>query len=89
MTAARIILSLESLDLTGGDADAAARMGFLEWAFTDAEFVTPDMAEAALRAPEAQNPCSDAARAFVGFLRQASLKLSHPRARSGRARRLH
>lgn len=88
MTATRILMSLETLDLTGHDADTAARMGFLEWALGDSGIVTPAMAAAALNAPEAQHPESAAARAFVGFLRDATRKLTAPR-RRGRASRLH
>ena len=88
MTATRIIQGLERLKLTGSDADAAARMGFLEWAFMDPEQVTPFKAAAALKAPEAQAAESAAAQAFVSFLRDASLPVSPPR-RRGRAGRLH
>ncbi len=87
MTATRILLSLETLDLTGQDADAAARMGFLEWAFADPDAVCADKAAAALASPEAQHPESAAAQAFVGFLRDATRKITPHR--RGRAARLH
>jgi hypothetical protein len=88
MIATRILQGLERLDLTGSDADAAARMGFLEWAFMDPEEVTASKAAALLSAPEAQAAESAAAQAFVAFLRDASLPVS-PQRRGGRAGRLH
>lgn len=89
MTAARILEGLETLSLTGREADAAARMGFLEWVFASPGDVTPDILCAALSSPGAQNPESAAAQAFVGFLHEARRGLSGPRCRQSRARRLH
>ncbi|MFK7938301.1 MAG: hypothetical protein AB8B82_02910 [Roseovarius sp.] len=88
MTATRILIGLEALDVTGPDADTAARMGFLEWAFMDPDVITADKAAAALSAPEAQSAESAAAQAFVGYLRDASKPGLSPR-RRGRAARLH
>lgn len=88
MIATRILQSLEALDLTGRDADAAARMGFLEWAFTDPDQITADKAALALTDPAAQTAESAAAQAFVGFLRDATSQMV-PTRRRGRARRLH
>lgn len=89
MTAIHILRGLEALELTGPEADAAARLGFLEWAFSAPADVTPDKAVAALKAPEAQNPESAAAQAFVGFLQQARVPVSGPRGRMRRTRCLH
>lgn len=89
MSATRILNGLETLDLTGTEADAAARQGFLEWVFTASGSVTPELAMRAVHSPEAQKAESDAAQAFVGFLRQASGAQMRPRVRKGRARRLH
>lgn len=89
MIATRILNGLETLDLTGADADAAARQGFLEWVFTMPGEATPQAAGEALAAPEAQNAESAAALAFVEFLRQARRGFHRPGTRMGRARRLH
>jgi len=89
MTATRIIDGLETLDLKGEDAAAAARLGFLEWVFAMPGAATPQDAMDALDSPEAQNPGSAAAQAFVDFLREATCPVVRPRARGGRARRLH
>ncbi|WP_371226455.1 hypothetical protein [Roseovarius sp. 2305UL8-3] len=89
MTATRIIDGLEALDLKGEDAAAAARLGFLEWVFAMPGAATPQDAVDALKVPEAQNPGSAAAQAFVDFLHQATSPVTRPRSRGGRARRLH
>jgi len=89
MTATRILSGLETLDLTGAEADAAARLGFLEWVFAMPGEATPQAAREALEAPEAQRAQSDAAQAFVAFLIEARHVMARPRGRNGRARRLH
>ena len=48
MTATRILDGLEDLDLKGEDAKAAARLGFLEWVFTQTGSATPKDAQKAL-----------------------------------------
>lgn len=88
MTAARILDGLERSDATGPEADSVARMGFLEWAFGLEGEVTPAKARAALDSEAAQRPGSDAACAFVLFLRQATRPMSGA-ARRGRRRALH
>jgi len=72
MCVTRIIDGLEMSEATGREADVAARMGLLEWIFDEAGSVGADAARAALQSPAAQNPVSPAARAFVGFLTDAS-----------------
>lgn len=89
MSANRILDGLEALDLQGEDAAAAARLGFLEWVFAMPGAATAQDAAEALKQAEAKNPGSDAAQAFVGYLRDATSVVSGPRVRSGRARRLH
>ncbi|MCZ0813366.1 MAG: hypothetical protein ACQEVT_13400 [Pseudomonadota bacterium] len=71
-------------EATGREADIAARMGLLKWIFDKAGSVSPAEARAALQSPAAQNPVSPAARAFVGFLTDASLSLNR---RAGGRRR--
>ena len=88
MTAARILDGLERSEATGAEADNVARMGFLEWAFGLEGEVTPAKAKAALDSAEAQGPESDAACAFVVFLRQATRPVSGG-LRRGRRRALH
>lgn len=90
MRVTRILNGLERSTATGPEADTMARMGFLEWAFAEAGPATPQAARRALSLPEAQNPTSAAARAFVGFLEQAIQPIHNASARrGGRARRLH
>ena len=88
MTAARILDGLERSEATGAEADNVARMGFLEWACGLEGEVTPAKAKAALDSAEAQGPESDAACAFVVFLRQATQPMMGG-ARRGRRRALH
>lgn len=89
MTATRILDGLEDLDLKGEDAKAAARLGFLEWVFTQTGCATPKDAQNALNTLDGVAPESDAAQAFVNYLREACLPVVRPRVRAGRARRLH
>ena len=84
MSVSRIIDGLEASDLTGADATQAARLGFLEWAFCSREGGTPQAARDALQNPEARNASSAAARAFVGYLRQATLIATPIKRRRGR-----
>ncbi|KZY35966.1 hypothetical protein A3731_16420 [Roseovarius sp. HI0049] len=79
---------LERSDATGPEADSVARLGFLEWAFGLEGEVTPAKAKAALDSAEAQGPESDAACAFVLFLRQATRPVTGG-LRRGRRRALH
>ncbi len=87
MSVIQILSGLECCDATGPDADAAGRMGFLEWAFTLPGAATPEAARQALAAtlPQAE---SAAAQAFVQFLHQATAHMPRP-ARRGRAARFH
>lgn len=88
MTATRILDGLERSEATGAEADSVARLGFLEWAFGLEGEVTPAKAKAALDSAEAREPESDAACAFVVFLRQAT-KPMRGSLRRGRRRALH
>jgi len=87
MSVTQILNGLESIEAVGADADAAGRMGFLEWAFALPGAATPEAARAALAAApgEVQSP---AAQAFLTFLSQAAVHMPAP-ARRGRAARLH
>ena len=89
MTARRILDGLERSTATGAEADAVARLGFLEWAFGLEGDATAAEARAALASPQAQRPASAAACAFVSFLRQASVPVSRTAARRGRRRLVH
>ncbi len=73
MSASQILNGLERSESTGSEADAVARMGFLEWAFAQEGAVTAADAREALESREAQTAVSDAARAFVGFLSEAAM----------------
>ncbi len=88
MTATKILSGLERSDAAGPEADAAARMGFLEWAFALPIDATPEAAREAHGSCVAQGPASAAAQAFVAYLREAGLDLQRP-VRRGRKARLH
>jgi len=92
MMATRILNGLELCAATGEEAESVARLEFLEWVFGLDGAATPAEARAALATPAAQRAESDAACAFVGFLRQASRPVSRPAtkgARRGRRRTVH
>lgn len=89
MSATRILNGLERSTATGPEAETVARLGFLEWAFGLEGEATPDEARVALATPEAQQPGSAAARAFVSFLRQAAQPVSRIDSRRGRKRAFH
>ena len=89
MTATRILDGLERVTATGKEADSVARLGFLEWVFLQPGDATAKAAREALNCPAARNAGSAAARAFVDFLRQATLPVSRPGRRGGRLRRVH
>lgn len=88
MTATRILDGLERSPATGAEADAVARLGFLEWVFGLEGGAARAEARTALASPAAQRPGSAAARRFVAFLRQAALPVSRPTSgQTGRRRR--
>lgn len=89
MNATRIIEGLERSPATGDEAQVAGRLGFLEWALTGADPITPEAARAALKARAAQDASSDAARAFVGYLRDATHAICRPAGRRPRGARPH
>lgn len=72
MSITRILNGLEGLEETGADAVQAARLGFLEWAFCARDGGTAQAARVALDSRAARNASSDAARAFVEFLHDAT-----------------
>ena len=72
MTLTRIIDMLEASPARGAQAEALARLGFLEWVFAAPGPVTQGMAREALACPAAQAARSAAARAFVDFLNDAA-----------------
>ena len=86
MVLTRILTRLEGSDASGIDADKAARLGFVEWAFSVPGGPAGTAARAALACPEVQNAGSAAAQAFVRFLEQATRPVC---ARHTRKRRLH
>lgn len=88
---ARIYRGLDRLELHGGPARDAARMGFLEWVFA----LEPDVCAARVartelaRLPDANAP-SPAAAAFLGFVAEAArADRIAPRRKGGRRRVLH
>lgn len=90
MSFQRIMDGLERNPAIGRQAEQVARIGFLNWACTVEGPVTAQVARAALDCPEAAAAASDAARAFVGFLREASRRACPARPmRRGRAQVLH
>lgn len=86
MTIIRILTGLERSDATGCEADKLARLGFLEWAYTLPGGASVQAARIALDCPEARNPGSAAAQAFVSLLEQATRSICAVRRRR---RRLH
>lgn len=90
MTVTHIVDGLERCDATGSEADAMARLGFLEWVFAHPGTVTGKVVRDALADPAVQNPSSDAARAFVGVLQEARcLDATSPARRGRHTRRVH
>ena len=90
MTVSRILDGLERSEATGSDADQIARLGFLEWVFTQPDAVTSKEVTEALHDASVQKPTSAAARAFVDVLRAARHVSVLPVRRGGRqARHLH
>lgn len=85
MSLSRIIDALEHSPSRGAQAQALARLGFLEWLFAAPGPVTAAMVREALATGAAQGAQSDAARAFVGYLHAACVSTVAP-ARRGRAR---
>jgi len=71
MCVTRILDGLEACESIGAEADAVARLGFMEWVFSETGAVTATVARDALDCPAARNAASPAAQAFVGFLQQA------------------
>ena len=90
MGVTRILDGLEASDAAGAEADAVARLGFLEWIFATPDSVTPAMVARALDSPAARNAASPAAQAFVAVLRQAhGTTLCPPVRRRRRAPAVH
>ncbi|WP_417728963.1 hypothetical protein [Roseovarius sp.] len=89
MSFLQIMDGLESSHATGTQAMQAARMGFLQWACAVDGPVTAQMARVALESPAARQAESAAARAFVGFLQEASRDCLTLPMRRSRARVLH
>lgn len=89
MSFLRIMDGLERSPAIGHQAVQHARIGFLSWACSVEGPVTSQMARAALKSPAAQAAESDAARAFVGFLKEASRACPVKPMRRARARVLH
>lgn len=71
MCVTRILDGLEASDAIGAEADAVARLGFLEWVISETGVVLATQARDALDCAAARNAASPAAQAFVGFLQQA------------------
>ncbi|MEO1139650.1 MAG: hypothetical protein AAFW87_09350 [Pseudomonadota bacterium] len=88
MSVTQIVIGLERSNATGPEADAIAKLGFLEWVFAHPETVTVQVVRAALSEPSLQNPTSAAARAFADVLRQAMQVAGVTPVRRGRAARL-
>lgn len=85
----RIMNGLERDPAIGRQAEQVARIGFLTWACSVEGPVTAQVARAALDCPEAVAAESDAARAFVGILQEASRAYLAGTMRRRRARVQH
>ena len=88
MSVSQILNGLERSPATGAEADAIARLGFLEWVFASPGVVTAKEARKALTDPAMQNPTSAAARAFVEVLQEATQADQLIPMRRGRAARV-
>ncbi|MEL6934719.1 MAG: hypothetical protein AAFO17_16750, partial [Pseudomonadota bacterium] len=73
MHATAILRHLEESAATGAEADALARMGFMQWMFEHPGCITHIELKSALSEPALQTPASPAALAFVGFLKDAEI----------------
>ncbi|WP_111732003.1 hypothetical protein [Roseovarius amoyensis] len=88
--ALRILQGLERSPATGDEAEGMARLGFLEWMFAlEGDSAVPEHARVALHSDAARAAESAAARAFVGFLRQATWPLPPAPVRQRRRRALN
>lgn len=88
MSLTPIMDGLERSGATGAEAEAVARLGFLEWVFAHPGAVTARVVREALAEPAVQNAGSAAARAFVDVLEEARHAAPMARGRRGRAARL-
>ncbi|WP_236544479.1 hypothetical protein [Roseovarius atlanticus] len=88
MSLTPIMDGLERSGATGDEAEAVARLGFLEWVFAHPGTVTARVVREALDEPAVQNADSAAAKAFVGVLEEARHAVRMTRGRRGRAARL-
>lgn len=90
MMAYRILCALQQSDISNGQAQDAARAGFLEWVIG-----LPNGADAALEAQRALSvlhvggQANPAAHLFLGYLEQATQPQNAPVRRGGRKRVLH
>ncbi|MEM8775810.1 MAG: hypothetical protein AAGF53_12305 [Pseudomonadota bacterium] len=71
MNATMILRHLEESAATGAEADALARLGFMQWMFEHPGYITSVELNSALSEPALKTPESAAAQAFVGFLKDA------------------
>ncbi|MGK7652437.1 hypothetical protein ACSQ76_08485 [Roseovarius sp. B08] len=88
MSLTPIMDGLERSGATGAEAEAIARLGFLEWVFAYPGAVTARVVHEALSEPAVQNAGSAAARAFVDVLEEAGQAAPMTRWRRGRAGRM-
>ena len=88
MSVTPIMDGLERSGATGAEAEAVARLGFLEWIFACPGAVTAREVREALAEPAVQNAGSAAARAFVEVLEEARQVIPVTRGRRGRAGRV-
>ena len=86
----QIMAQLETSVATGLEAQKAARLGFLQWVLSVPDDVRTQTAHKALASLETQNSQSDAAQAFVGYLKDTMQPVRHtPRRHRRSKRRLH
>ncbi|QFT80298.1 hypothetical protein FIU89_06715 [Roseovarius sp. THAF27] len=88
MSLTPIMNGLERSGATGAEAEAVARLGFLEWVFGYPGAVTAGVVREALAEPAVRNADSAAARAFARVLEEARHAAPMTRGRRGRAARV-
>lgn len=87
MSLQRIVEGLEQSDATGCEAQAVAKLGFLEWVFSQPGAVSGPVVREALDELAVCRLTSDAACAFAEVMRQAAPAVPPVARRGGRLKR--
>lgn len=88
MSLQRIVEGLEQSEATGREAQAMAKLGFLEWVFAQPGAVSAPVVREALAELAVCRVTSDAACAFAEVMRQAAPGVQPAARRRGRLKRV-